>query len=159
VSRGHSIPSGTHCLLPYIDCMTKITLAILLTVFAACMVFSQTAPTDNSGNVGTICVLPNSLNPPERISPGGEYNPATLTISIDQRPPVPWPHKKTLRIEDIPQAGRHLITLRSDGKRIQSFWFRFSDYKDTTLCVSYDGYQGVQFGDKHTAYWCRCKVN
>ena len=49
----------------------------------------------------------------------------------------------------------HLLT--SDGKRIQSFWFRFSDYKDVKLCLSFDGYQGVQLGDKQHALWCRCK--
>ena len=110
----------------------------------------------NPPDSGTICVLPNSPDPPTRISPGGDYNPSTLTISLDQRPPIPWPHKTPTKIEAIPRSGRHLITLHSDGKRIQSFWFRFSDYKDSTLCVSYDGYQGVQFGDKHTTY-CKCR--
>jgi len=116
-----------------------------------------TSQTASPAETGTICVLPNSPDPPTRISPGGEYNPSTLTISIDQRQPIPWPHKKPVKIEEILRPGRHLITLRSDGKRIQSFWFRFSDYKDSTLCVYYDGYQGVQFGDKYTTYWCKCK--
>jgi len=112
---------------------------------------------NNPEGAGTICVLPNSPDPPTLISPGGEYNPSTLTVAIDKQTPIPWPHKRTAKIENLTLAGRHLIVLRSDGKRIQSFWFRFSDYRDTTLCVSFDGYQGVQFGDKHTTYWCRCK--
>ena len=107
--------------------------------------------------VGTVCVLPNSPDPPAGISPGGEYNPATLTIGIDKQPPVSWPHNRTVKIENLALNERHLIVLRSDGKRIQSFWFRFSDYKDTKLCVYYDGYQGVQFGDKYNTFWCKCK--
>jgi|SRR5579884_777389 len=106
---------------------------------------------------GTICVLPNSEEPPARISPGGHYNPATLTISIDKQKPIYWPHKQSVKIEKLSLNDRHLVTLRSDGKRIQSFWFRFSDYKEPKLCMAFDGYQGVQFGDKHGALWCKCR--
>jgi hypothetical protein len=136
-------------------------IAILLAIFLVGRGVAQSPdnpkPAPHDKETGTICVLPNSPNPPIRISPGGEYNPSTLTIGLDQRPPVAWPHKSKVKIEEIPLVGRHLITLRSDGKRIQSFWFSFSRYKDTMLCVSYDGYQGVQFGDKYDTYWCRCK--
>lgn len=92
-----------------------------------------------------------------RISPGGEYNPSTLTITIDKKPPVPWPHKEKVKIRGLTLSERHLIVLRSDGKRIQSFWFQFSGYRDSNLCVAYDGYQGVQFGDKYSTLWCKCK--
>jgi hypothetical protein len=106
---------------------------------------------------GTICVLPNSPDPPTRISPGGDYNPTTLTVRIDDRKPLPWPHKEPIRIENIGLDGRHLLVLTSDGKRIQSLWFRFSQYKDVKLCLAFDGYQGVQLEDKRTALWCKCK--
>lgn len=78
-------------------------------------------------------------------------------MGIDKRPLVPWPHKRTIKIENLALNERHLIVLRSDGRRIQSFWFRYSEFKDSKLCVSYDGYQGVQFGDKYNTFWCRCK--
>ncbi len=86
-------------------------------------------------------MLPNSPEPPTRISPGGEYNPATLTVRIDKREPIPWPHKPPVRINELSLSDRHLIVLTSDGKRIQSFWFRFADYKDAELCMYFDGYQ------------------
>ncbi len=137
----------------------SILLAALLVARGAAQTSSDTAKpaSQNPGATGTVCVLPNSPDPPTRISPGGEYNPATLTVSVDKLPPISWPHKQTSKIENLTLDGRHLIVLRSDGKRIQSFWFRFSDYQDTKLCVYFDGYQGVQFGDKHNTYWCRCK--
>ena len=125
---------------------------------------AQASPSDksksssaNQQEFGTICVLPNSPEPPTRISPGGAYNPATLTLRIDKREPILWPHKKPIRIENLNLGGRHLVVLTSDGKRIQSLWFRFSDYKDVKLCVSFDGYQGVQLGGKPDARWCNCK--
>ena len=106
---------------------------------------------------GTICVAPNSPEPPTLISPGGDYNPATLSLSIDKGKPILWPHKESIKIDGLNLAERHLIILTSDGKRIQSFWFRFSDYKSTDLCVDFDGYQGVRLQEKKYSPWCKCK--
>jgi hypothetical protein len=112
---------------------------------------------DNAQELGSICVLPNSPDPPMRLSPGGEYNPATLTLRIDKREPIRWPHKQAVKIENLTLNDRHVIVLTSDGERIQSFWFRFSDFKYTKLCVYFDGYQGVQLADRHSALWCKCR--
>lgn len=62
-----------------------------------------------------------------------------------------------VRVEDLSLIDRHLIVLKSDGKRIQSFWFRFDRSQETKLCLSYDGYQGVQLGNGKNALWCKCK--
>jgi hypothetical protein len=106
---------------------------------------------------GTVCVAPNSSEPPTRISPGGDYNPATLTIQVDKRPPIQWPHKESVQIGDLDLSAHHLIVLTSDGKRIQSFWFRFSNYSSIKLCVDFDGYQGVRLQEKKASPWCKCK--
>jgi hypothetical protein len=106
---------------------------------------------------GTVCVIPNSDKPPTRISPGGEYNPATLLLKIDKGPAIHWPHKEVVKIEDLDLKERHLVVLFSDGKRIQSFWFRFAVFKDADhLCISFDGYQGVNLQQANPPY-CRCK--
>jgi hypothetical protein len=118
---------------------------------------AQTQSTPGDASSGALCVLPNSKEPPTRVSPGGEYNPATLAVKIDKRDAILWPHEHTVRIADLAIDGRHLIVLTSDGKRIQSLWFRFSDFKDSKLCVAYDGYEGVQLGGKKTALWCKCQ--
>ena len=143
--------------------MQSATITIILTVLSVAAA-AQESPSDagkasssNPPQLGTVCVLPNSPEPPTRISPGGEYNPATLKVRIDKREPIPWPHKRVFKIDNLSLVDRHLIVLTSDGKPIQSFWFRFSDHKDVKLCVAFDGYQGVQFGDKYEAPWCRCK--
>jgi hypothetical protein len=115
-----------------------------------------TVPSGDQGQRGTICVLPNPSEPPTRISPGGMYNPATLAVSVDKGKPIPWPHQRPVRIENLTLSQRHLIVLTSDSKRIQSFWFRFST-KEPRLCLSYDGYQGVQLGNPQNALWCKCK--
>jgi hypothetical protein len=101
---------------------------------------------------------PNSPERPSRFSPGGEYNPDTLTIRIDKLKSIPWPHKSPVLIDNLDLNERHVVVLTSDGKRIQSFHFKFSEDDDTQACIYFDGYEGVQFGNKKNADWCRVKV-
>ncbi|PYX30551.1 MAG: hypothetical protein DMG80_12525 [Acidobacteria bacterium] len=68
-----------------------------------------------------------------------------------------WPHKKPILIDGLDLQKPHLVVLTSDGKRIQSFRFKFSEYHDARLCVSFDGYQGVQLGNRTVALWCKAK--
>lgn len=117
---------------------------------------AQTKPMESHD--GSICVLPNSPEPPTRISPGGEYNPKTLTLRIDGRSPTAWPHKQPVVLDGLDLVTNHLVVLTSDGKRIQSFRFKFAEDDDARLCINYDGYQGVQLGNKKNADWCRVKV-
>jgi hypothetical protein len=118
---------------------------------------SQTATTYDVGKSGSICVLPNSPKPPTRISPGGLYNPDTLTVHIDNRETMRWPHKTPALVEGLDLETRHLVVLTSDGKPLQSVRFRFSDYHDARLCIYFDGYQGVQLGNRTDALWCKVK--
>src|SRR5712691_8239440 len=116
---------------------------------------AQATSTETDSASGSICVLPNSPEPPTRISPGGDYNPDTLTVRFDKREPIRWPHKKPVLIENLDIQHDHFVVLTSDGKRIQSFRFKFSDYHDAKLCVYFDGYQGVQLGNRKDALWCK----
>jgi hypothetical protein len=119
---------------------------------------AQTRPTELNNEHGSVCVLPNSPEPPTRISPGGEYNPNTLTLRIDKQERIRWPHKQPVLIDGLELQTNHLVVLASDAKRIQSFNFKFSADDDAKLCIYFDGYQGVQLGNKKNADWCRVKV-
>jgi hypothetical protein len=119
---------------------------------------AQTNPTESNKENGSVCVLPNSPESPTRISPGGEYNPKTLTLRIDKQEPIRWPHKEPVLIDNLDLEANHLVVLTSDGKRIQSFRFKFSENDDAKLCIYFDGYQGVQLGSRKNADWCRVKV-
>jgi hypothetical protein len=134
-------------------------------VFAASLVFvglsfprgiaQTTSVGDNK--TGSICVLPNSTEAPTRFSRAGEYNPDTLMVRVDDRESLRWPHKSRLLIDGLDLQQRHLVVLTSDGKRIQSFRFKFSQDDDAKLCMAFDGYQGVQLGNRTNADWCRVK--
>jgi hypothetical protein len=107
--------------------------------------------------LGTVCVAPNSTKPPTRISPGGAYNPKALSVKIDSGRLILWPRAESVLIGNLDLEQRHLVKVTSDGKIIQSFWFRFSEYKSNDLCVAFDGYQGVQLQERQRSPWCKCK--
>jgi hypothetical protein len=131
----------------------RATAALLITFLVCSSLQAQQ-------KVGSICVAPNSSERPTRFSPGGDYNPATLLLKIDQKEAIPWPHQSPVSIKELTLEEPHLIVLTSDGKRIQSLRFRFSEYPSAELCMSFDGYQGVQLYDKGTnrrrAKYCGC---
>jgi len=133
----------------------SITLCVF---FLASNSAAQAKPTESDYAHGSICVLPNSPEPPTRISPGGEYNPKTLTLRLDKQEPILWPHKQPTLMDGLDLQTSHLVVLTSDGKRIQSFRFKFAEDDDAKLCIYFDGYQGVQLGNKKNAYWCRANV-
>lgn len=71
-------------------------------------------------------------------------DPTTLLLKIDKGKAVPWPHKTSLKIDGLSLTERHRVVLFSGGKPLQSFWFRFAQYKSEELCLSFDGYGGPE---------------
>jgi hypothetical protein len=128
-------------------------------VAVAVVVLMVAGRTQNSSETrsGTIVVIPISDKAPQLGSPGCFYNPKTLKLSVDKRDSILWPHKDKVRIPDLELDRKHLVVLTSDGKRLQSFWFRFSDYQEPTLCLLYDAYGCAQLSDTHTYSWCKVK--
>ena len=110
---------------------------------------------------GSVCIASRADDPfwKEPIPRNGEIDSHGLRVKIDKRPAIAWPQKKSLEIDTLEAGGRHLLViLDSGGKAIESVWFRFSEYKSTDLCMSYDGYQGMQLhGDTRRTPWCKCK--
>ena len=133
----------------------KTVLLVCAVSLLALIASAQDGSNEADQKSGSVCVLPNSPERPTRISPGGDYNPATLRISIDRGETVLWPHQKPILINDLDAKRSHMVVLTSGGKRIQSFKFKFSEEHDDKLCIYYDGYQGVQLGNRRDALWCK----
>jgi hypothetical protein len=61
-------------------------------------------------------------------------------------------------MENLDTQKRHLlVVLDSKGKPIESARFNFAEFETTDICMTYDGYQGIQLNDasRHTP-WCKC---
>lgn len=110
---------------------------------------------------GSVCVTARVDDPfwkqPATL-PDGQINSMGLRVKIDKKPATAWPNRKSLKLGELDTNERHVLAvLGPDSKPIESLRFRFSDYKSTELCMTYDGYQGI--GLKETTRrtpWCKC---
>jgi hypothetical protein len=91
--------------------------------------------------------------------PNGEINSHGLKIRIDKQPAEEWPKRSSLKIEGLDITQLHVLAvLDAKGRPIESIRFKFSSYQSTSLCMLYDGYQGIglQETSRHTP-WCKCR--
>jgi hypothetical protein len=94
-----------------------------------------------ASETGSICIAPL----PKPIPIGGGISIAgdpsmgcasgKYSFKIDTQKPVPWPRSESIKIEDLSLNGRHRGIVECDNKPLQSFSFRFSDYKMNELCL------------------------
>lgn len=112
-------------------------------------------------NRGTVCVAARAETPfrGQVIPPVGEISSGGLLVKIDKRQAVPWPQRKSLKIDGLGLNERHLLAvIGPNGKSVEAVWFRFSEYKSTELCMAYDGYQGIGLKEAtRQTPWCKCK--
>ena len=79
-----------------------------------------------------------------------------LSIRIDDGDTVPWPRKQRVQVKDLALDRSHLVTARCAGKPLQAARFRFSDFKSTNVCVTYDPYGGIyQFDYTMRGWGCK----
>jgi hypothetical protein len=111
---------------------------------------------------GSVCVVARIDDPfwkePATL-PNGEVNSHGLKIRVDTRPAEKWPQRKSLKIEGLDTSEQHLlVVLDSSGKPIESAHFKFSEYKSSDLCMTYDGYQGIGLQEvSRRTSWCKCR--
>jgi hypothetical protein len=111
---------------------------------------------------GSVCVAARIDDPfwkePATL-PNGEINSHRLKVRVDTRPVEEWPQRKSIKIERLDTSERHLlVVLDSSGKPIESVRFKFSEYKSTDLCMTYDGYQGIGLQEvSRRTPWCKCR--
>jgi hypothetical protein len=133
----------------------EIRIGWMTLVFLLC----QTSALETTG--GTVCVASRAVDPfrGQVVPPAGEVSSGGLRLRIDKRPAVPWPQRKSLKIEGLDLSDRHrLVVLDASGKPVESLWLRFSAYKSTDLCMAYDGYQGVGLPEAtRPTPWCQGK--
>jgi hypothetical protein len=110
---------------------------------------------------GTICVASRKDDPFFKEEPrlkNGQVNTHHLRLRIDKQPPVEWPVSKGLEISGLDLKERHFFAvLEKNGEPIESLRFSFSGYRKNRLCLTYDGYQGIQLSEQsRKTPWCKC---
>jgi hypothetical protein len=108
---------------------------------------------------GTVCVAARADDPWWKVAPPDATDTRGYVVRIDNRSAVPWPRLKSLKIGDFDLQESHLLVILDvAGKPVESVRFRFSSYKKADLCMSYDGYQGMQLREaSRRTPWCKCR--
>jgi len=102
---------------------------------------------------GVLCVIPDP--PSSQYYATVPFDLKTLMFKIDNGKKIAWPQKTGLKVEGLALSERHLVIVYSWGRPIQSFRFRFTDYKQTELCLLFDGYGGPDL--RPMSKLCRCQ--
>jgi hypothetical protein len=129
----------------------KASYAVVLLVVLVGLSFAPTSSADPK--TGMLCVIPDP--PSSQYFASVPFDLKTLMFRIDDGKKTPWPQKTGFKIEGLSLSERHLVVVYSWGKPIQSFRFRFTDYKETELCLLFDGYGGPDL--RHMSKLCHCK--
>jgi hypothetical protein len=133
----------------------RITKILSLTLSVLSLFGQMTAADPDSGSV---CVASRVDDPWYKVASPDATNPGGFSVRIDKRAAVPWPRLKSLRLGDLNLQDSHLLViLDAKGKPVESVRFKFSSFKNADLCMSYDGYQGMQLGEAtRQTPWCKC---
>jgi hypothetical protein len=115
--------------------------------------FLSALPTSAEPKTGMLCVIPDPPGCCDRVTI--PFDLKTLMFRIDNGNKTPWPQKVGLKVEGLSLGEKHLVVVYSEGKRIQSFRFSFTDYKEVELCLLFDGYGGPDL--RHMSKLCGCK--
>ncbi|MGB7281025.1 MAG: hypothetical protein WBE13_02090 [Candidatus Acidiferrum sp.] len=135
-------------------------MTIKTTLVGLALAFLFVVGSDAQQEFGTVCVASRAATPfrGQIIPPTGEVSSGGLQVKIDKRPAVPWPQRKSLKIDGLDTKERHLlVVVDANGKPEQSLWFRFSSYKSIRLCMSYDRYGGIDLQEDARCPWSKCR--
>ena len=131
------------------EAMRRVGYAAVVVV----IVLLSALPISAEPKTGMLCVIP---DPPGCCALATvSFDLKTLMFRIDNGKKTPWPQKMGFKIEGLSLTEKHLVVVYSGGKPIQSFRFRFTDYKETELCLLFDGYGGPDL--RHMSKLCHCK--
>jgi hypothetical protein len=135
--------------------MKPMTRAVSVTLNVLFLLGQITAADPGSGSV---CVASRADDPWWKVAPPDSTNARGFSVRIDSRSAVPWPRLKSLKLSDLNLEKPHLLAiLDASGKSVESVRFRFSSFEKADLCMSYDGYQGMQLSEATTRTpWCKC---
>ena len=131
--------------------------ASALSVLMALLLLAALAIADPE--TGSVCVASRTDDPWWKVAPPDATNTRGFRVKIDKRSAEPWPQRTSLKLDGLDLEDAHLLViLNGTGKLVESVRFKFSTFKSADLCMSYDGYQGMQLQEatKRTP-WCKCK--
>jgi hypothetical protein len=127
-----------------------------------CLVLLTAGPVVAESVVGSVCIapLPAKVEEADRSAFAGgprRHLKYSFTVEIDARPPVPVPKAKPVAVEALELGRPHRVTIRDDGRVIESFRFTFGARGGFPLCLAYaPGYQTWSLERARAQPQCGC---
>lgn len=144
------MPCGSHNLRFCARCRNYMAAVALVTLACIRSSLPQQNLKQEYGSL-TVFTVPDTWS--KYIGPGKYCESNKLSIRIDDGDTVQWPRKERLQVKELALDRSHSVTARCAGKPLQAARFRFSDFKSTHVCASYDVYGGIYLFDYTTRGW------
>jgi|SRR5271166_1349404 len=128
-------------------------------LLASLLLLSMISLSAANSETGAVCVAPIAAQPDPRS--GANIEPCLsqkLSVKIDSREVVPFSKKLSVKIDGLDLAAHHRVVIYCESKPQQSFSFRFSDFKGSSVCLFInDLYKTAQLWEPDRSPWCKCK--
>ena len=137
----------------------RIVTVVLLAMIPASMHSSQPKPVPATGSVCVAAVEPPNAREKSLANPAGGNCVQHYSIRIDDLPLVQTAPDKGFRTAPLEYSKKHVVRIFGDGKQVGSFYFKFTDYNSSDLCLFFDSlYQTWHLREmKSTGKWCSCE--
>jgi hypothetical protein len=141
----------------------KILVLLLLLVFwpSRGAVHGQTPSPRSKVSSGSICLA--TITPPNSeqkslANPSGGNRISSYSVQVDKRKALTTSKDKSINVSGLAVDRRHLVKIFGDGRPVESFWFNFSEFSTTKLCLWFNSlYQTWQLWDaKDGGAKCKC---
>jgi hypothetical protein len=143
--------------------LTRFAVAIAflpLWLFVADAAFAEDPAADESGRL-CLAALPTPTSGEGSLSsPTGGMTARNYSVRIDGRPTISLSNDRTTWIDALPISSRHLVEILNDGKRVESFYFRFDKTQSHELCLFlkplYETW--ILWPVESSGPWCACST-
>lgn len=138
----------------------KILVLLLALGLSPCTILAQRRPSTTKASTGSICIAtvrPSNAEQKSLANPSGGNRFSSYSVQVDKRRPV-VAKDKPINMSGLAVGTRHLVKIVGDSEHVQSFWFRFSEFSTTGLCLWFNAlYETWQLWDaKDGGSKCRC---
>ena len=118
--------------------MTSFKGLLLLLLLWPSTMRGQARSTGAKASSGSVCiatVTPPSSGQKSLSNPAGGNRISSYSIQVDKRKPLIASKDRSINIPSLAVDRRHLLKIFGDGKPVESFWFSFSEFSTTKLCL------------------------
>jgi hypothetical protein len=113
----------------------------------------------SSGSICLAAIAPPNSGEKSLANPSGGNRISAYSVQLDRRKAITISKNKSINVSGVAVDKRHLVKIFGDGKVTQSFWFRFSEFTTTKLCLWFNPlYETWQLWDaKDGGAKCSCR--